>query len=318
MVPIHLTTKFSSSLFILVFGIALAVVYLPHVGTPRWSAKRKRLLMRGLVVFFWYKVLTIVEMLHLYEPEVILNTLLYKGFPVYVEILGFYALALVWVPFLLPLWRRIPLALQLASPAAIAFLAAYLYRNFDFWGLDIAQAILVEHEDHYTWGQLSRTPLVLVGLLVGDLVRRAYHTLGSRLALAGGFAGIGALLWMVFFWRALPGGVHADLVAIAKNVGKHPPELPFMLFSLGGAFLALGFTFAGGERMASWLRPVTVIGSNALQAFIFHIFVIFVFFRFLLDYWHSVSYLFALVLTSALIFMTALWIRANDWVQAKS
>ena len=50
LVPIHLVTKFSSSLFILVFGVCLAVAYMPHVGTARWSEKRKGLLIRGLTI----------------------------------------------------------------------------------------------------------------------------------------------------------------------------------------------------------------------------------------------------------------------------
>ena len=37
LVPIHLVTKFSSSLFILVFGISLAVAFLPDVNTARWG-----------------------------------------------------------------------------------------------------------------------------------------------------------------------------------------------------------------------------------------------------------------------------------------
>ena len=317
LVPVHLLTKFSSSLFILVFGISLAVAFLPHVGTPRWPEKRRKLWLRGLIVLFWYKVLTIVEMLHLYEPADIVDALLFRAFPVYVEILGFYAIALLWVPLMLPLWKKSPLWLRLSAPFVLAAAAHFLYRGFHFWEIEPLQAILVEHEDHYTWGQLARGPLILLGLLAGELVLRGYRRTRSRFALAGFFASCSFILFAAFYWGAAA-DLKTELVAIAHNAGKHPPELMFMLFSVGGALSILACTVFSGERLAAWLRPVTIIGQNALQAFIFHIFVIFIFFRYLLGYWHDVSYGFALTLTLFLIPATALWIQTYRWVQAKS
>src|SRR5262245_22863038 len=61
-VPVHLVTKFSSSLFILVFGVSVAVIYVPKVGTSTWSSVRWRLLRRAALVMFWYKVLSVVQM----------------------------------------------------------------------------------------------------------------------------------------------------------------------------------------------------------------------------------------------------------------
>ncbi len=317
MVPIHLVTKFSSSLFILVFGVALAVAFVPHTTGSDWPLRRRKLLIRALVVFFWYKVLTIVEMVHLYEPDAILNALLYRGFPVYVEILGFYAIALMWIPFALPLWRKTPTVLQFASPLLAVIAYAWLYRNFDFFGSDVLQALVVEHEDHYTWGQLSRLPLVLLGLVAGDFIARNYRRPGGRMRVTLLFGGIGVLLLGVFTavsWSE----IGERLWSIAMNEGKHPPEAPFMLFSVGGASLILAAALLGGRKLAVWLAPITVIGKNALQGFIFHIFLIFIVFRYLLDYWHSISYGYALALTGIAIIGTAIWIKATRWVQANS
>lgn len=319
LVPVHMITKFASTLFIVVFGMALAIAFLPHTESPQWPQRRLKLLLRGLVVLFWYKVLTIVEMVHLFEPDDIIAALLYQRFPVFVEILGFYAIALLWVPFVLPLWRRSPLAARLAAPVVLAVASTLLYRHFDFWGVEPLQAILVEHEDHYTWGQLARGPLVLFGLLLGELVLRWYPEPRTRAALAGVLLGSAAGLFALFALFAQPDpGEEMRLVAL--NVGKHPPELLFMLYSTGGALLVLSLAFFGGERMARSLAlsPVVTIGSDALKAFVFHIFVIFVFFRYLLGYWHSVSYEFALTLTIVLIFATALWTRLTNWVTARS
>ncbi|WP_202980289.1 heparan-alpha-glucosaminide N-acetyltransferase domain-containing protein [Marinobacter fonticola] len=315
-VPIHLLTKFSSTLFILVFGIALGVAFLPHVRTPEWPRKRMKLLVSGLRVFVWYKVLTFVEMFHLGEPETIIDALLYQTFPSFVEILGFYAIALMWVPFFLSLWVRMPLWARLISPLVLILIAQWLAVNFGFWGIVPLQAILVEHEDLYTWGQLSRGPLILMGLLLGEAIRYGLPRFRFRLRLVGALAGASLVLFGLFFWLAWP-DTYQTLVAVAKNAGKHPPDLTFMAFSLAGALLLLALSIAGGRRLALALYPITVIGSDALKAFVFHISVIFIGFRYLLGYWHSVDYSYALTLTICLILGTALWIKVTAWAEAR-
>jgi hypothetical protein len=317
MVPIHAATKIASSLFILVFGIALAVAFVPHVDDRDWPRRRTRLLLNGLIVFFWYKVLTIVEMNHLYEPPDIVDALLYRSFPSYVEILGFYAIALLWVPFFLPLWARLPTAARWASPALLALASWLLLRYFDFWGIPQLQALLVEHPDHYTWGQLARGPLVLGGLLIGGLILRTHADPVARGRLVALLAAAGALAWLVFGWLAR-GDLDGELLAIARNAGKHPPEWLFMLYSVGGALLLLALCLYGGRVLAGWLRPVTLIGTEALKAFVFHIFVIFVFFRLLFGWFHSISYLQALGLALLLVLATAAWIRLTAWVQQRA
>jgi len=316
MVPIHLVTKFASSLFILVFGIAMAVAYLPRVQSPDWPQRRLKLLLTALVIFFWYKLLTIFEMLHLYEPEHIVDALLFRAFPVYVEILGFYAIALLWLPFFLPLWRRMPLLLRLVSPVILGLFSYLLARHFHFWGLEPLEAILVEHPGHYTWGQLARGPLILVGLLIGEWVSHSYRDWNRRLILVGVLAGAGLLMLVAYVVLAAP-DIHDQLMAVARNVGKHPPELHFMLFSVGGALVILALVLLGGEGLAKGLFPITIIGSDALKAFIFHIFVIFVGLRFLLQLWQDLTYGQALALTILLIMATPVWITLTRWVQAK-
>jgi hypothetical protein len=302
---------------VIVFGVALAAIFVPKTQAQDWARRRNKLLLRGLVVLFWYKALTVVEMYGLHEPSTILDTLLYLDFPSYVEILGFYAIALLWVPWLLPLWARTPGLLRWSSPALMALLSWWLLRNFDFFGLEQLQAIVVEHPDYYTWGQLTRGPLVLLGLLIGALVLRHYHDRRARLMLAGALATAGAAL-LLAFWHLAGDEVVEVLREVARNRGKHPPELMFMLFSMGGALALLAFAVAGGERLARALKPVTVIGSDALMAFVFHIVVIFVLLRDVLGYYRSVPYEFALGLTCALILATALFIAVLQWIQRRS
>lgn len=315
-VPVHALTKFSSSLFVIVFGIALAVAFVPKVGSDDWPRRRNRLLWRGLVVLVWYKLLTVVELYQLHEREAIVDTLLYRDFPSYVEILGFYAIALLWVPFLLPLWARMPALLRWVSPVLVALASWWLLEHFGFWGVPQLQALIVEHPDYYTWGQLARGPLVLLGLLIGGLLLRAHQQPRLRLALAVGLVAAGGLALMVFTLLA-GDDVAGEIRAIAGNAGKHPPGMLFMLYSVGGAMVLLGLAIAGGQALARWLRPVTVIGSDALMAFAFHIAVIFILLRDVLGYYQNVSYGHALALALLLIPATAAFVWLLQWVQRR-
>lgn len=305
-VPVHALTKFSSSLFFIVFGVALAVAFVPKTGSPDWPRRRNRLLWRGLLVLFWYKVLTVVELWDRSRGE-ITDALLYRQFPSFVEILGFYAIALLWIPWLLPLWAKAPAWLRWLSPLPVVWLSWWLLEHAGFGGVPQLQAVFVEHPEYYTWGQLSRLPLVLAGLLAGGLLLRWNHTAGRRLLLSAGIACAGLVLLVWFALRA--DDLQASLVAIGRNDGKHPPGLDFSLFSVGGALVLLALCIAGGNLLARVLRPVAIVGSDALMAFIVHIGVIFIVLRNTLGLYQAVPYERALWWSIGLIALAALWIR---------
>ena len=304
-VPVHALTKFSSSLFFIVFGMALAVAFVPKSGAPDWPRRRNRLLRRGLLVLLWYKLLTVVELWER-EPAQIADTLLYRDFPSFVEILGFYAIALLWIPWMLPLWAKTPAWLRWLSPLPVLWLSWWLLGHAGFGGVPQLKAIFVEHPDYYTWGQLSRLPLVLAGLLIGGLLLRCHATTAKRLLLAGGIALAACALLAWFALRA--DDLDAALVAIGRNDGKHPPGLLFSLFSVGGALALLALCIAGGNPLARLLRPVAVVGTDALMAFIVHISVIFLLWRNSFGWYQAVSYTHALQMSLLLVAATALWI----------
>lgn len=314
MVPIHFLTKFSSSLFILVFGIALAVAFLSRTQSEDWPKRRLKLWLRAVEVWFWYKALTIIEMLPFNPPSEIIDTLLYGRFAIWVEILGFYAIALLWVPLILPLWVRTPLWARLAAIVGLTALSAWL-QGFTFGGNDTLKALLVDHEDHYTWGQLSRAPLIFAGLLIGEALLRSYFVTQARRRLVLILIGSGALMVVAFYGLAYWGDdVYGAMLAVANNAGKHPPGLKFMLFSVGGALILLGLALAGGALAAKALLPLTVVGSDALKAFIFHIVMIFLVLRFLLEKEGTYTYPQALGIGGLLILGAAAWIWVTRWI----
>ncbi|MCD1584991.1 heparan-alpha-glucosaminide N-acetyltransferase domain-containing protein [Vreelandella titanicae] len=314
MVPVHFLTKFSSSLFIVVFGIALAVAFLSHTQSDDWPKRRLKLWLRAVEVWFWYKALLVIEMLPFYSPSEIVDALLYGRFAIWVEILGFYAIALLWVPLILPLWARAPLWSRLATIGALTALTIWL-QSLTFGGNDILKALLVDHEDHYTWGQISRAPLILVGLLIGEALLRCYFDSAKRRRLVLTLLSLGTMMVAGFYALAfISGDVHAAMLAVANNVGKHPPGLEFMLFSLGGALVLLALALAGGAKAAKALLPLTMVGSDALKAFIFHIVMIFLVLRFLWEGEGMYTYPQALGVGGLLILGAAGWIWLTRWM----
>jgi hypothetical protein len=313
LVPIHLITKFSSTIFFMTFGLSLAVSFAPSTqNSALWPQKRKKLVLRGLIILFWYKVLTIIEMSHLHNPGEIFDALIYRDFPSYAEILGFYALALLWIPFLLPLWQRSSRWIKGLWPIGFVIIAFLISRYFDFGESQQMKALLVEDDDYYTWGQISRAPLVFLGMFMGAYLIHNYSNFRRRLIFSGVLAGFAAILISAFI-TIYDEKLYTTLEALALNEGKHPPELSFVLFSLAGAIGVFALTFLIGDKGAKWLAPFTLIGKDTLSAFIFHLTVLFVIYRYLLDLWLKVSYGEALGLTALLIAMTAVWIKFKIW-----
>lgn len=313
--PVHAATKFSSSLFFLVFGISLSLFFLPYTGTVEWPKKRKQLLWRSVQLMIAYKILTVVQMYMTYSTEFIIDTLLFKRFPDFVEVLGFYSFCLLWIPFVLPLWRNMPLFSKVATTLGLAIGGFVLNLAWDFGGYTILKAILVEESGHFTFGQMQRGAVVLFGMLLGDFFNffrgNAYRDKYMALLL---FALGGASL--VFFYQENQHDLYNTLYAIGKNHGKHPPTVAFMTFSLGGALVILGFVFMAGRWLPKLLTPITVMGQSPLFSFYFHIIIIFIFFRDLYGLHHKTTYEFSWVLTGFLLLMTSGSAAASARIQA--
>jgi len=288
-VPIHLFTKFSSSLFIMVFGIGLSLYFLPHVGTKSWSKKRGWMIMRGIELMFWYKILTVVQMFQFYPQATIIDTLWFKRMPDFVEILSFYAIALIWLPFALPKWVKLNALSKMGVIAATFLVGQWLHYNFDFFGIAPLKAILVEEKGFFTFGQFQRGALIFLGLFIGDIYKKlkTKKELVHALPLASAFLG-SALLSLFYILNS--GQVMKALLDIASNVGKHPFDINFLCFSLGGALLILGLSLLTSLKAQKWMSPIAYLGRYSLNAFILHIFIIFYFYRYSFGFHRSVTY----------------------------
>ncbi len=300
LVPIHLLTKFSSTLFFLVFGFSLGFYYLPSINESNYSDKRRKLIFRGIEILVWYKVLTFIQMFQIYDREVILRTILFFRFPDFSEVLGFYGIFLLWFPWVMMNWKRVPVSTQLLIAESLAMAGWFLTYNYEFWGFTSVKSILVEQTGFYTLGQFQRGALVLFGIALGTTYLNSNHMFSLKL-LSMGLISMSGFLFLSYK------NVSAALFAIANNVGKHPPEAEFITFTMGGAFLILAAALALGSKIHVGLYPFIWIGQKSLQAFIFHIFVIFVGYRYLLNLRHEVTYGTAMVLTGLLFILTSIW-----------
>jgi fucose 4-O-acetylase-like acetyltransferase len=303
LIPIHLLTKFSSSLFILVFGLSLSLYFLPLIGSEKWPGKRTWMLKRGIELMVWYKILTIVQMFQFYPKSMIVDTLLFKRMPDFVEILSFYSIALLWIPFVLPIWSKSHWFIKVLWPTVMIALGQYLHHHFDFWGYETLKALIAEEKGFYTFGQLQRGGLVFIGLLMGDVFKHLKASKQSLKSFAMGCMGIG-LLGLGTFYALNSTDFTESLIAIAKNVGKHPFALNFFLFSVGGAMAILGLSLLSNRSVHILLAPLIYLGKNSMNAFILHIIIIFYFYRYAFALHHNVTYLQSLGLTAGCLVAT--------------
>jgi hypothetical protein len=314
LVPVHLSTKISSSLFIITFGVAVGLVYLPRVGTARWPEVRRKLWVRALIVLFWYKALTFVQMFERYGRDWMVDTLLWKKFPDFVEILEFYGFWLLLLPLLLPALARLSAWSQLLIAFGMAVTAEVLRGRFDFFGVWQLEAIFIEHPDTFCFGLLTRGALVIAGVALGSTL--ADHTRARVLSLAQALV-LAGLATLALFYLLYEKRLDKVFVGIAKNSGKHPPEMAFMTFSVGGAALMLGLILAVPPALAPLLYPLRVLGRESLFCVVAHILIIFVGYRYLLGLRRDVTYEQALGLVALNVVVCGLGAGAKRFLQSR-
>jgi len=307
LVPIHLVAKFSSSLFFLVFGISLALFFVPYTSHPIWNLKRRKLWLRAIQILIVYKILTVIQMFQLYPTERIIDAMYFRHFPDFVEVLSFYGFCLIWIPFFLPFWGRSGNVIKFILIVSLAGWGYLLNLHWQVNPLEnmtswIVRNILVETKGQFTYGQFQRGAIVFLGLWIGELIRRNPKK-SLRVPVVLTILSVG--FFRLFFWLAT-NDLSYHYQTIAKNMGKHPPTAIFISFSLGGALALLAFCFCLPSKLVRLFFPIIQIGKTPLFSFSFHIVVLFVILRYWLDLLNNVTYVEALSLAVAVLLATSI------------
>ncbi len=304
--PVHLITKFSSTLFILIFGISIAKFYLPYYHTDKWSAKRNRLLWRGFTILLWYKILTLVQMFQTRTREDIIDTLLFNNFTDFAEVLNFYWLIIILIAIFIPIWIRMNWILRIITIIVVAVSGVLLEKYFDFWGYWQIKAMLVEYPRTYCYGQFQRGAVVLFAMFLGGIFLERAGFNKDKFVLGAVSIGLAVVFGTVFLILAGQSELQTYdiLLKISKNWGKHPPNALFMSFSLFGAFSIFGLCLIVPSWLTFLFKPISLIGKEPFFCFNWHLILIFVVFRYIMNLRWDVTYT-ETILLFAVAFMTS-------------
>ena len=251
--------------------------------------------------------------------EDIIDALLFKNFTDFAEVLNFYWIAILWIILLLPLWVRMKWFHKLLTIGVFAVSGALLSKYFDFWGNWQIKAILVEYPKTFCFGQFQRGAIVLFGMFLGGLFLGRSTFKKDKFKIGFASIGIGLAVGAIFIFltRESPQYRETILMRIAKNWGKHPPNLEFISFSLSGALILFGFSMIVPSKLTVIFKPFSLIGKEPFFCFNWHFILIFVIFRYLMDLRWDVSYYETLALFGVVFISSFLLSPINTYVKRK-
>lgn len=265
------------SLFFLCFGAMLGVIYTDKRRSYDLRSHGWALFKRGVLVFVTYKLLVVLELRARGAPGPrVLAGLLYRTLAAWVEVLDFYAVVLLLSPLLIWLWRRLPSAVKLLTPVALAW--AFVTIQATPWPYEwsVQQALLVGRLPFNTFPILPYLIPTILGLLIGENLKTLSADAGRWPVVGLCFAA--ALTLVVVWWASPEGGDRAGLIGIVSHKLKHPPRLSYLAFTTATALVLLGGCVATqGLRLEapSIKNPLEVLGRQSLFVFNFHYVAIF-------------------------------------------
>ncbi len=274
---ILILTKLATPLFVLVSGFALCHVFILRRPFDL-RATSVRLFRRSVLVFVAYRACVLFESIALSWSGRTAPRLVLAGAPSapssawpdwlvhwwrswgdsWSEILAFYAVIFLVAPILLWIRGRLGAGFM-AAIAALVFGASLALPPF--LGSAGLTAFLVGSKQSSFVPVLVYLPVFLIGMSLAD----AHSWCGVKRWPPVAFALLvsGALCVAVL----VRGDWHRFLFLIQTDAWKYPPELPFRLFSLAMALVALGLAFALTQRAAG---AVALPGRYPLFVFVFH------------------------------------------------
>jgi hypothetical protein len=218
-------------LFFLCFGCAL--------GMMSWESDRfrltRRLLGRALELCCWYKLLFVFELYSLGAPSgAYWPALTYGSTSEWVEVLDFYCLSLVTVPWLLPYFLRLPLPAQWLL-LALTWKAGATIQGWPYTAENqMAHAFLAGASGQRPFPYLFWLPVVLIGASLGRCWRDQPQRWSSQCL-------VHALLLVVGVGYLGEGGfsLHDLNQNIILNAWKHPPHLAYVGLTTANALFWL-------------------------------------------------------------------------------
>lgn len=216
----------AAPLFILCFGCGLGMLNWQAGG----SALRGRLARRALVIWLCYKALFALELISFHASSfAIWRALTYQRLSWWVEVLDFYALALLLLPLLLPAWLRLPRLLAWAT-LPLPWLIGFCLRATPLPpSLQPLQALLAGLPRRHAFAFFYWLPTVLVGVELGRCWKVTPQNLGRRCL---GWAAV----CLPVAWLCEGGWSLEDLrLQLIFNGWKHPPHAAYVAFMTSGA-----------------------------------------------------------------------------------
>jgi hypothetical protein len=272
-----LVTKAATPLFVFVFGMTMACVYLPRVGAGgNFPGVRKRMWRRALLVFLSFELIVIlVGWGNGSSPEYLLRRLTFREPGNWAEVLNFYCVLLLAGPWLLKGWRTLGRTSRLllfpllyAAGAALSAVSVppslFVLKNI-IAGFPV-QTWKGTPPDSFPVLQLS--VFVLAGLWLGELLYGSPDTAKFRRTL---FV-IPVIALVSFIASTLVSGesLYQFLRGTATDKFRFPPQLPYVLFGMAAVLAIATFIvwiYDVRRIDARLLRGMELLGRRSLFIF---------------------------------------------------
>lgn len=265
----RLFSQAGHGLFMLIFGFLIGYVYITKAKQTQFSQVVLKFWSRALLIFLAYRACAFFEFYGLGREFHLIN-ISDAGWS---NILLFYSLACLVVPFILSAWQRVPiLTFYLAIPLL------YLLYSVGFM-LDVPESVtnlkaaITGQEAYYVFPLIPYLSVVIAGMLGGYYFKKyyAYHkTYFAYITLA--LAGCtGAVLAIAF-----SGDYVQNLVDMRNHVYRNPVHVYSLLYTVTLALPLLALAHARQFIFHKTKGAIEYLGRHTLAAFMAHIFLIFI------------------------------------------
>lgn len=277
--------KVATPLFIWVFGMTMAYVYVDQLNDPaRFARFWRHMWVRAGWVLLSREFLVLVVDLGEGQPAgYILKRLLFLQAGSWIEVLNFYTVLLLVAPWLLRGWRVAPGWARLGAAVLMYGLGRLLaHVPVPELGLAVKNMLVGYVPGAFGEAQPDTFPVFQLsvfffgGLLAGEYLGRCVRARTFTRLLVGGLilAGLG------FVFSLLVAGLSPAryITAIAYDQFKYPPSLPYLGYGLAMALVVSLVCVTLESIFELKLRPlrwVELLGRNSLFTFNFHYVLLF-------------------------------------------